>query len=218
MTSTAGVPSDDHQPQLHTAVKPEDALRMLLLSEFRESLSPSSPPMQPSRSLSCETGRSPELHRAGVDPPDEEFSWTKKYMISRSLSSDACDTGTSPKWHDPQSPALQRRHREDAAVGPFDEELSWGKNDLRRFSLPPLTRKKPASLSPKPQHAAVTLKRTPSFQSGKSTSSPKYQSASSPGARSAAHTLHRRTLERTDGRVPSYSPTRRQRLSSSLTF
>ena len=104
MTSTAGVPSDDHQPQLYTPVKPEDALQMLILSELRASLSPSSPPMQPSRSLSCETGRSPELHRAGVDPPDEEFSWAKKDMISRSLSSDACDTGTSPKWHDPQSP------------------------------------------------------------------------------------------------------------------
>ena len=75
--SKEGVPSDHHQPQLHTLVKPEDAQRILVLSELRASLS---------------------SYRADVDPPDEELSWAKNNMISRSLlSSDACETGTSPK-------------------------------------------------------------------------------------------------------------------------
>ena len=74
--SKEGVPSDHHQPQLHTIVKPEDAQRILVLSELRASLS---------------------SYRADVDPPDEELSWAKNSMISRSLSSDACETGTSPK-------------------------------------------------------------------------------------------------------------------------
>jgi hypothetical protein len=74
--SKEGVPSDHHQPQLHTLVKPEDAQRILVLSELRASLS---------------------SYRADVDPPDEELSWAKNSMISRSLSSDACETGTSPK-------------------------------------------------------------------------------------------------------------------------
>ena len=73
--SKEGVPSDHHQPQLHTLVKPEDAQRILVLSELRASLS---------------------SYRADVDPPDEELSWAKNNMISRSLSSDACETGTSP--------------------------------------------------------------------------------------------------------------------------
>ena len=74
--SKEGVPSDHHQPQLHTLVKPEDAQRILVLSELRASLS---------------------SYRADVDPPDEELSWAKNNMISRSLFSDACETGTSPK-------------------------------------------------------------------------------------------------------------------------
>ena len=77
--SKEGVPSDHHQPQLHTLVKPEDAQRILVLSEL----------LQLRASLSS--------YRADVDPPDEELSWAKNNMISRSLSSDACETGTSPK-------------------------------------------------------------------------------------------------------------------------
>ena len=146
--SKEGVPSDHHQPQLHTIVKPEDAQRILVLSELRASLS---------------------SYRADMDPPDEELSWAKSNMTSRSLSSDACETGTSPKWHAPQSPDPQWRHREDAVVGPLDEELSRTKNEVMRFSLPKLTRQKPASRFPKP-HGVAAVTCTSSLASEKSTS------------------------------------------------
>ena len=144
--SKEGVPSDHHQPQLHTIVKPEDAQRILVLSELRASLS---------------------SYRADMDPPDEELSWAKSNMTSRSLSSDACETGTSPKWHAPQSPDPQWRHREDAVVGPLDEELSRTKNEVMRFSLPKL--QKPASRFPKP-HGVAAVTCTSSLASEKSTS------------------------------------------------
>ena len=135
--SKEGVPSDHHQPQLHTIVKPEDAQRILVLSELHASLS-------------------------------SRFERASRKIV-RSLSSDACETGTSPKWHAPQSPDPQWRHREDAVVGPLDEELSRTKNEVMRFSLPKLTRQKPASRFPKPHDvAAVTC--TSSLASEKSTS------------------------------------------------
>ena len=180
--SKEGVPSDHHQPQLHTLVKPEDAQRILVLSELRASLS---------------------SYRADVDPPDEELSWAKNNMISRSLlSSDACETGTSPKWHAPQSPDPQWRHREDAVVGPLDEELSRTKNEVMRFSLPKLTRQKPASRFPKP-HGVAAVTCTSSLASEKSTSnSPRLLGRSySSGTRFDASKVQKR-IKSAGGRSP----------------
>ena len=79
--SKEGVPSDHHQPQLHTLVKPEDAQRILVLSDACETGT------SPKCKLTRQKSRSPKPHGVAAVTRTPYLASKRRGLVRRSNSS-----------------------------------------------------------------------------------------------------------------------------------